>query len=78
MGTKLTTEKRQDCVPRQRVRNRVRSTEDQALMATGFEPTNKDDLWRKNGVWFGRNAALQKARQTLHTNSGKGIFDEQS
>jgi hypothetical protein len=76
-GTKQMTEKRQVYIPRQRVRDRVQSTENQALMAMGFEPTREDDLWRKDGVWFGRNAALQKARQTLHTNNGKDVFDEQ-
>jgi hypothetical protein len=78
MGTKQRTQKEQRNVPRIRVRDRVQSTENRALMATGFEPTHEDDLWKKDGVWFGRNAALQKARQALHANNGKDLFDVQT
>jgi hypothetical protein len=35
--------------------------ENRELVAAGFEsPGEEDHLWRKDGVWFGRNAALQK------------------
>ena len=53
--------------------------ENQALIAAGFEPTEEeDDLWRsKDGVWFGRNAAMQSARQTLHTSTGRDVFNEE-
>ena len=78
MGAKQRTEKKQRYVSRQRVRDRVQSTENRALVATGFEPTHKDDLWKKDGVWFGRNAALQKARQALHANNGNDVFDLQT
>jgi hypothetical protein len=34
--------------------------EEKALVAAGFETTDdEDDLWKKDGVWFGRVAALQ-------------------
>jgi hypothetical protein len=34
--------------------------EEKALVAAGFETTDdEDDLWKKDGVWFGRDAALQ-------------------
>jgi hypothetical protein len=34
--------------------------ENRDLVAGGFEsPGEEDDLWSKDGVWFGRNAALQ-------------------
>jgi hypothetical protein len=78
MGTKQRTEKKQRRVPRQWGRDRVQSTENQALLTTGFEPTHEDDLWKKDGVWFGRNAALQKARQALHANNGKDVYDVQT
>jgi hypothetical protein len=40
--------------------------EDFALIAAGFEPTEEEGtLWRKAGVWFGREAALQSARKQL-------------
>jgi hypothetical protein len=51
--------------------------ENQALIAVGFESTGEeDDLWTKDGVWFGRRAALQSARQTLRESTGREIFDE--
>jgi hypothetical protein len=41
--------------------------ENQALVAAGFALMHEeDDLWSKNGVLFGRKAALQSARQPLH------------
>ena len=40
--------------------------EDFALVAAGFEPTEEEGtLWRRDGVWFGREAALQSARKVL-------------
>ena len=37
--------------------------ENQLLVAAGFESTDEEeDLWNKEGVWYGRNAALQSAR----------------
>ena len=37
--------------------------EDRDLVAGGFEsPGEGDDLWNKDGVWFGRRAALQNYR----------------
>jgi len=40
--------------------------EDFALVAAGFEPTEEEGtLWRRDGVWFGREAALQSARKDL-------------
>jgi hypothetical protein len=38
-------------------------SENQALVAEGFHSSGEeDDLWSKDGVWFGRNAALQNLR----------------
>jgi hypothetical protein len=51
--------------------------ENQALIAVGFESTGEeDDLWTKDGVWFGRRAALQSARRSLRESTGRGIFGE--
>ena len=53
--------------------------ENQLLVAAGFEPTDEeDDLWSKDGVLFGRNAALQSARRTLHASTGREVFDEKA
>ena len=37
--------------------------ENRVLLAAGFQPEDegKNVLWRKNGMWFGRTAALQPA-----------------
>jgi hypothetical protein len=43
----------------------LRLREDSVLLAEGFEPI-EDGLWRKEGVWDGRKAALQKAWRNLY------------
>jgi hypothetical protein len=41
--------------------------ENRDLVAGGFELTDdEDDLWKKDGVWFGREAALQSASKEQH------------
>ena len=41
-----------------------REQEDCALLAEGFEAAEEDGLlWRKNGLWYGREAALQQIRR---------------
>jgi hypothetical protein len=40
------------------------------LIGAGFEPTNDEDLWKKGGVWFGKEAALQRAWQELRESKG--------
>ncbi len=51
--------------------------ENQALIAVGFESTGEeDDLWTKDGVWFGRRAALQSARRSLRESTGRDFADE--
>ena len=54
--------------------------EDQLLVAAGFEPTDEeDDLWSKDGVyWFGRNAALQRARSMLRASTCREVCDEEA
>jgi hypothetical protein len=55
--------------------NQQTERENQVLVAARFVPTDQeDDLWSKDGVWFGRNAALQSARQTLRTQTGSNRF----
>jgi len=43
--------------------------QDITLVAAGFEPTEEGTLWRKGGVWFGKEAALQSARKQLRANN---------
>jgi hypothetical protein len=57
----------------------VTERENQLLVAAGFDWTDeKDDLWGKDGVWYGRNAALQSARRTLRATAGRDVFDEEA
>ncbi len=59
--------------------NQQTERENQVLVGAGFGPTGQeDDLWSKDGVWFGRNAALQSARRTLRTQTGSNVFDEEA
>jgi hypothetical protein len=41
--------------------------ENRVLLAAGFQPEDegKNVLWRKNGMWFGRTAALQTAMRVM-------------
>ena len=52
--------------------------ENQDLIAAGFESMDDEyDLWRsQDGVWFGRNAALQSARQRLRPSTGRDVAEE--
>ena len=57
--------------------NQQTERENQVLVVARFVPTDQeDDLWSKDGVWFGRNAALQSARQKLCTQTGSDVVDE--
>jgi hypothetical protein len=57
----------------------VTERENQVLVAAGFESTDEEDnVWIKDGVWFGRKAALQSAGQTLRTSTGRDVFDEEA
>ena len=59
--------------------NQQTERENQVLVVAGFVPTDQeDDLWSKDGVWFGRNAALQSARRTLRAQTGSNVFDEEA
>jgi hypothetical protein len=56
----------------------IRSKEESTLLEAGFEPLAAEDeglLWEKNGVCYGRQAALQKALRKLHEEDGVYLFD---
>ena len=38
-----------------------RETDNAILLRAGFEPAGGSDLWRRNGTYYGREAALQIA-----------------
>jgi hypothetical protein len=39
----------------------LRENDDSVLLSAGFVPAEGGDLWRRNGTWYGREAALQLA-----------------
>jgi hypothetical protein len=56
-------------------------SENQALVAAGFALMyEKDDLWSKDGVLFGRKAALASAGSPLYTSTAKDkdVFNEEA
>ena len=54
----------------------IRAKEESTLLEASFEPLAEDGiLWEKNGVLYGREAALQKALRKLHEEDGVYLFD---
>jgi hypothetical protein len=50
--------------------------EDGALLEASFEPLEEDRLlWEKDGVCYGRQAALQKALGKLYEEEGTYLFN---
>jgi hypothetical protein len=45
-------------------RRKLREKEDLLLLDLGFEPAG-EDLWRRDGILFGREAALQTGQREL-------------
>ena len=50
-------------------RRNLREKEDLLLLDLGFEPAGKD-LWRRDGIHFGREAALQRVQCELRERGG--------
>jgi hypothetical protein len=42
----------------------LKKAQDSVLLAEGFEPAG-GDLWKRDGIYFGREAALQYAHSSL-------------
>ena len=55
----------------------INAKEESTLLGASFEPLAEDDgiLWEKNGVCYGRQAALQEALRKLHEEDGVYLFD---
>ncbi len=53
----------------ERARRKRREKEDLLLLDLGFEPAGKD-LWRRDGIHFGREAALQRVQRELLDSGG--------
>ena len=55
---------------------KLRKREDSVLLAEGFEPAG-GDLWRRrDGIYFGREAALQEAQSSIRQRGGYAARDE--
>ena len=56
--------------------DKLRKREDSLLLAEGFEAAG-GDLWRRrDGIYFGREAALQEAHSSLRQRGGYAARDE--
>jgi hypothetical protein len=57
---------------------RINAKEKSAMLEASFEPLAEDDgvLWEKNGVCYGRQAALQESLRKLHEEEGVYLFDK--
>ncbi len=54
----------------------INAKEESTLLGASFEALEDDGiLWEKNGVCYGRQAALQKALRKLHEEEGLYLFD---
>ncbi len=51
-----------------------RQREDLLLFSRGFEDMG-EDLWRRNGIHFGREAALQTGQRELLEHDGYTVYD---
>jgi hypothetical protein len=55
---------------------RINAKEKSALLEASFEPLEDDGvLWEKNGVCYGRQAALQESLRKLREEDGVYLFD---
>ena len=55
--------------------DKLRKAQDSVLLAEGFEPAGAD-LWRREGIYFGREAALQYAHSSLLQQAVRAAYDE--
>jgi hypothetical protein len=54
----------------------IEAREERFLLEASFEPVEDDGmLWEKEGVWYGREAALQKASRKLQERDDLYLFD---
>lgn len=55
--------------------SKLTKEQDSMLLAEGFEPVGSD-LWRRDGTYFGREAAMQKAQSGLLQRGGYSLYDQ--
>jgi hypothetical protein len=49
--------------------------QDSMLLVEGFEPAG-GGLWTRDGIYFGREAAMQKAQSGLLQRGGYAVYDQ--
>ena len=54
---------------------KLKKEQDRVLLAEGFKPAG-GDLWRRDGIFFGREAALQYAHSSLLQHAIRAAYDE--
>jgi hypothetical protein len=54
---------------------KLRKAQDSVLLAEGFEPAG-GDLWSREGIYYGREAALQHAHSSLLQHAVRAAYDE--
>ena len=54
---------------------KLKKEQDSVLHAEGFEPAG-GDLWRREGIYYGREAALQYAHSSLLQQAVRAAYDE--
>jgi hypothetical protein len=59
----------------QRGVGKLKKEQDRVLLAEGFEPAG-GDLWRREGIYYGREAALQEAHSSLRQHAVRAAYDE--
>ena len=53
---------------------KLRKREDSILLAEGFKAVG-GDLWRRDGIYYGREAALQEAHSSLLQHAVRAAYD---
>ena len=56
--------------------DKLRKAQDSVLLAEGFEPAG-GDLWRRDGIYYGREAALQEAHSSLRQHAVRAAYDDE-
>ena len=54
--------------------SKLTQEQDSMLLVEGFEPAG-GGLWRRDGIYFGREAAMQKAQSGLLQRGGYALYD---
>ena len=55
---------------------KLRKREDSVLLAEGFKAVG-GDLWRRDGIYYGREAALQYAHSSLLQRDVRAAYDDE-